>query len=380
MIETEVIIVGSGLTGLIAARYFEKTNIKYVLIDKNNIASVIKNDLRTTAINYTVCQNFQYLGIWDELSENAGPIKNIIIRDQKSSEVLFKEGMVKFSPMGYILPNSKIKSALLKKISDKNLLSKTEVLNISSDNNFIYAETNQKTKIKAKLVIAADGKFSNLKSNFNIEDFEHNYKQTSYIFNVTHSKNHNNFALEQFLNDGPLAFLPLHENDKSSVVFTKSKNANNSKDFIEKELNEIAADYYGDIKINSEIKSFPIFLKFTNKYYLNRIVFVGDALHSIHPVAGQGFNLTVSDIEKLIHLILKFKKNGMDFGSKIMLAKFKKDRLVTNNSMVATTHFLVKLFSNSNNFVNLARNSGLKIFDRSKMLKKSAIAHAMGLK
>ncbi len=114
--------------------------------------------------------------------------------------------------------------------------------------------------------------------------------------------------------------------------------------------------------------------------YLNRILFIGDALHSIHPVAGQGYNLSFSDIEELGKLIFKYKNLGNDIGSNLLLKEFYKKRWKENTLMTLSTHSLVKLFSNENKTINFIRNLGLNIFNKSNKLKKSAIIHAMGLK
>ncbi|MBT4989804.1 MAG: hypothetical protein HOM96_04650 [Rickettsiales bacterium] len=382
MIETEIVIVGAGLTGLCTARYLEKLGINYILLDKYKIQKLAQDDLRTTAINYTVSQNFQYLGLWDKLEEYASPIDNILIRNNiNQSDLYFTDDIVKNSPMGYIIPNSAIKNTLIDFLNSDNLLDDQDVVNIITKPDYILVKTKQNLEIKAKIIIISDGKSSNIKKMFNIDETYHDYLQTSHIFNVTHQNVHNNLALEQFLSDGPIALLPLIDPNQSSVVYTKSNDINitDEKSILD-ELNAIISDIYGEIKIISEIKSFPLSLRHNKQYYCNRMVFLGDSLHVMHPIAGQGFNLTMRDIEEIVHLILKYKSLGLDYGSNILLKSFKKRRKIDNILMLGSTHGLVKLFSNDNKIINSARNFGLKLFGHSKRAKKSAIAYAMGLK
>jgi len=382
MIETEVTIVGAGLAGLAAANYLKKLGIDFIIIDKNKISNLSNTDARTTAINYNLCQNFQFLDIWDQLQENAAPIKKILIRNNKSeSEVVFDNNITEYSPMGYIIPNTILKSTLISKLDETQFIDEQEVLDIQTSNNFITAETSKNNLIKSKLILIADGKFSKLKQLFNIENITHNYKQKSYVFNIKHERTHNNMALEQFLPSGPLALLPLMNNYESSVVYTLSDDYLKIDDNdIIKNLNNVTSDIFGQASLISDVISFPISLMLNKNCYRNRIIFLGDSLHSIHPVAGQGYNLSFQDIEELTKLIHQHKSLGSDIGSQILAKEFTKRRFRDNNLMALSTHSLVKLFSNNNKYVNFARNLGMKIFNSNDYLKKSAIIHAMGLK
>jgi|SaaInlStandDraft_7_1057024.scaffolds.fasta_scaffold20229_2 2-octaprenyl-6-methoxyphenol hydroxylase len=382
MINTSVIIVGAGLTGLITAKYLEKLGIDYIVLDKYKIQKLAKTDLRTTAINYTVSQNFQFLGLWNKLESQVSKIDNILIRNNlNEADLYFSKEMIKASPMGYIIPNSVIKNHLIDCLDNEYLMSEQEVVDVKTKSDYVIATTDKSLEIKAKLILVSDGKYSSLKKLFNISELQHDYQQASHVFNVKHERSHDNLALEQFLSDGPIAFLPLKDPNQSSIVYTKSNNVTISNiDDIEAELNLIASDTYGAIEIISEIKSFPLSVSHSNQYYRSRMLFLGDSLHSMHPIAGQGFNLTMRDIERITHLILKHKTLGMDIGSNILLKSFEKIRKKDNILMLGSTHALVKLFSNDNKLMNSARNLGLKLFGKSQRAKKSAIAYAMGLK
>ena len=382
MIETEVIIVGAGLAGLAAANYLKKLGIQFIIIDKHKTANLSSYDSRTTAINYNLCQNFQFLDIWDQLEQNAAPINKILIRNNKSeSEVVFDNNLTEYSPMGYIIPNTELKRTLISKLDDTQFIDEQEVLDIKASNNFITVETSKNNLIKSKLILIADGKFSKLKQLFNIETITHDYKQKSYVFNVKHQQPHNNMAIEQFLPSGPLALLPLLNKHESSVVYTLSEDHKEiDENMIINNLNNVIYDILGQTELISDITSFPISLMLNKNCYRNRIVFIGDSLHSIHPVAGQGYNLSFQDIEELTKLIHQHKSLGSDIGSHLVVKEFTKRRWKNNSSMALSTHSLVKLFSNNNKYINFARNLGLKIFDNNNYLKKSAIIHAMGLK
>ncbi len=199
MIKTEIIIVGAGLAGLAAANYLQKLGISYIIIDRNKTAKITNTDTRTTAVNFNLCQNFQFLGIWNDIEQYAAPIKRIVIRNNHSeSEAVFSDDMTEFSPMGYIIPNTILKKALINKLDQNKFIENQEVLDIQTSNHYVIAET-KKIKIRGKLILVADGKFSKLKQLFNIDTITHNYKQKSYVFNIKQEKNHNNMALEQFL-------------------------------------------------------------------------------------------------------------------------------------------------------------------------------------
>ena len=120
MIKTDVIIVGAGYYRFAAANYLKKLGIDFIIIDKNKISNLYNSDSRTTAINYNLCQNFQFLDIWDQLEDNAAEIKKILIRNNKSeSEVVFDNNITEYSPMGYIIPNTLLKKTLISKLEEK---------------------------------------------------------------------------------------------------------------------------------------------------------------------------------------------------------------------------------------------------------------------
>ena len=149
---------------------------------------------------------------------------------------------------------------------------------------------------------------------------------------------------------------------------------------LSKTLNNLILDLYGKASLISEVISFPISLMLNKNCYRNRIIFIGDSLHSIHPVAGQGYNLSFQDIEELTKLIHQYKNLLKRYRFTTLAKEFTKRRCRDNYLMALSTHSLVKLFSNNNKYINFARNLGLKIFNSNDYLKKSAIIHVMGLK
>ncbi|HCE59720.1 MAG TPA: 2-octaprenyl-6-methoxyphenyl hydroxylase, partial [Wolbachia sp.] len=133
------------------------------------------------------------------------------------------------------------------------------------------------------------------------------------------------------------------------------------------------------IKLESKRKSYPLSFTFAQRLYKSRILLVGDAAHSIHPVAGQGLNLGIRDVESVIKHIVTAKESGIDIGSDYLLKKISRDRYFDNVTMALATDGLNRIFSNRIFCAKALRNFGLMIVENSSALKKCFIRHAMGL-
>ena len=160
------------------------------------------------------------------------------------------------------------------------------------------------------MLIAADGKNSFIRKKSGIKVSKKSYNQKAFIFNVKHTKSHNNLATENFLKHGPLASLPIIQNKSncySSIVWSCNhpfyyKIIKYTKKDIERELNFYLSEYYGKLTIITKVKSWDLTLVKAQKFFDTRILLLGDAAHSIHPLAGQGLNLTLKGIETLYKL------------------------------------------------------------------------------
>ena len=345
MKQQKICIIGDGLAGLTTAAILSKQNFSIDLYSGSKKKSKI-SDNRTTAISES---NFQY--IKDNLNllkanffwpckkinlffEDKGKIINFLNFDEKNKNFM------------YIFQNKDLKKKLNKRINlKKNIkLIKKNVKDINSEGSFIVLH---KKKIFYDLIILTTGGFSKFYSKIKVNRaIEKNYKEVAATAVIKHNANIEN-ASQFFLKEGPLAILPFKKFSFSTVW-----SVNNSYFKInEKKLKEILTEKLRkllntkNIKKIKNIETFPINLNLKTEYYKKNVLILGDGLHMIHPIAGQGFNLVLRDIKKLAELIVKTSKLGLLLKDSHLLKDFYNSRKPENNLFglgINFTNFFLK--------------------------------------
>ena len=389
MKEKKIIIVGSGLSGLFLANILAELKIHSILIDKQNIEE-LKNkesDGRVSAISNSNQKIIEKYNLWHLFKDNFCKIEQIRVTDNHSPLFLhFDNQLVENNPLGFMIENNVMISSLTKNILKSpyvKIIDNDSVEEFTNTHNSIIAKTTKGLEFEGEILIAANGKFSDIREKAGIKSYQFSYKQTAMVFNISHEKNHENIAQEIFMQSGPFAILPMHGGHMSAIVWTeKTALAElylkmNKKDF-HAFLMEKITDYLGEVKIVSKIISYPLSISFSREYYKNRICLVGDSAHSIHPIAGQGFNQTIRDIDVITSLIAEHKSLGLDIGSKVLLAEYQRTRKIDNYAMLAITDSLNRLFSNDSYLIAKARRLGLSAINHVPYFKKFFMKYAMG--
>ena len=327
----KICIIGDGLTGLTTAAILGKQNIDIDLYSDNKKKIQII-DTRTTAISES---NFQYIKSTLNLSSTNffWACKKVKLFYQDENKIInflnFNEKNKKFM---YIFQNQDLKKKLNKIISKKKniKLIKKKVEAINSNDGFV---TVNKKKIFYDLIILSIGGLSNFYSRIDAgRSIKKNYDEIAITTQIKHKTNIQN-ASQFFLKEGPLAILPYKKNF-FSIVWSVSNNyfninQSNLKKILSKKL-EMLLNNNKIINIG-KIKSFPINLNLKIKYFKKNILILGDGLHAIHPIAGQGFNLVLRDISKLAELTSKTSQLGLLFKNTVMLEDFYNSRKAENN-------------------------------------------------
>lgn len=389
MNENKIIIVGAGITGLLLANVFSHYKISCILIEKNNLKNFNNNisDGRVSAISRNNSEILQQYNLWELFKEKSCPIEQIRITDNHSPLFLhFDNEIIDGKPLGYMIENHIITSKLIENVQNSiyvEILDNEEIINIKDEELKISAHTKSGKIATGNILIGADGKFSIARKLANIESYDFSYNQVAMVFNVNHEINHNNIAQEIFTKSGPFAILPIQGGFSSAIVWTEKTELAElylkmNKEDLSIYLSKMFTDYLGKIEISSKIFSYPLSLKLSHNYFKGRICLVGDSAHSIHPIAGQGLNQSMRDIQKITELIKEHLEIGLDIGSKILLTKYQKARRADNYAMIIITDSLNRLFSNNLLPLKMLRKLGLGTINNIPFMQKFFMKYAMG--
>ncbi|MBN8827602.1 MAG: UbiH/UbiF/VisC/COQ6 family ubiquinone biosynthesis hydroxylase [Sphingobacteriia bacterium] len=384
----DIAIVGAGLAGsIIALGLAKKTNLKIVLIDPKDlhVNATDKRDPRTSAIAHEAQVILSEFDIWDDLKLFAGPIEQIRITDNDSKLHLhFDNKDVEYKTLGYMIENNFLLHVLHKKIIENKIeFKKALVKNVQTNDFNAEIELDNSTKITADLLIVADGKFSKIRDWLDIDYTIKDYHQASNVCLVEHEKPHESIAQEKFYPSGPFAILPMQCQNISGIVWTEEKETAFALSKLDDNkfmsfLSEKFGDYLGPLKLISERHVFPLSLVYANRLFTKRAVLIGDAAHSIHPIAGQGLNLSIRDINVLVEHIKENNNTGLDIGSSRMLEEYSSKRKFDDFNMIMITDILDKFFRIKSPPISLIRKFGLALINEVTFLKQFFMEYAMG--
>lgn len=400
--QQEVIIVGGGMVGLSLALMLAKTNIavklleaiKYPDYDDENLAPYHSSfDARNSALSRRSVQIYQELGLWNALQEHATPILEVNITEQGSfGKARLKAEQEKVESFGQVIENAWLGRVLLTQVKKEpliELIDGVQVTSLTQDADFAYMEAQRgesSLKLQSKLVIAADGRDSFCRKALGIGASEHDYDQVAIVTTVQTSKPHGHVGFERFSYLGPLALLPLPGEYRRSVVWPVKKGTEgewlgdeNDQHFLDA-LQETYGDRAGKFQKTGKRFSFPLSQVLAEKQAVGRVVLMGNAAHTIHPVAGQGFNLCMRDAHVLVRYLKEQQVQGADLGDAGILQDYEKSRLSDQQRVIKFCDSVVRGFSNQNPFLKLMRNTGLIAFDTIPGIKPLVANYAMGLK
>ncbi|NWK80988.1 2-octaprenyl-6-methoxyphenyl hydroxylase [Acinetobacter sp. SwsAc4] len=401
--QQQVIIVGGGMVGLSLALMLAKSNIavklleavKYPNYDDENASPYHSSfDARNTALSRRSVQIYQKLGLWEALQQHATPILQVHITEQGSfGKARLVAEQEKVESFGQVIENAWLGRVLLTQVRQQaliELIDGVQVTALTQDTDHVQIEAMRNGEyihsLKSKLVIAADGRDSFCRQAIGVGVDEHDYDQVAIVTTVQTSKPHQQVGFERFSALGPLALLPLPGEYRRSVVWPVKKGTEaewlgeeNDQHFLDA-LQETYGDRAGKFEKTGKRFSYPLAQVLANKQAVGRVVLMGNAAHTIHPVAGQGFNLCLRDADVLVRFLMEQLAKSDDIGNPDNLLAYEQARLTDQQRVIKFCDSVVRGFSNQNPILKLLRNTGLIAFDMIPGVKPLVANYAMGLK
>ncbi len=399
----DIVIVGGGMVGSTMACLLRDLPCQLALVDRmdfaNQQSSIDKDsekfDPRVSALTAASKKLFTELGIWAEVEERrCCNYHDMQVWDADGTgSISFAAAELNQPELGTIVENSLLSSALYRQISEQenlSILAPVQIESLMEEDGSTRLTTDSGDTILAKLVIAADGANSKIRELCAIRTREWDYNHHAIVTTVRTELPHRQTALQRFIETGPLAFLPLaksaddQEQTHCSIVWSAIPEraeellALNDEEFCA-ELTQCIENRLGNIEWCDKRFSFPLRQRHAVDYVKDNVVLIGDAAHSIHPLAGQGVNLGFLDAAALATELAHGLSVGRDLADATVLGRYQRKRIGHNLGMMWLMEGFKHLFAEQALAIRWLRNIGMSGVDNVSVIKNQLARRAMGL-
>jgi len=379
MIKIDIAIIGLGITSKLAALALASENCKVLILGQENPKSYDSN--LVTFLSLNSIEFLKSIGV-KTLVDDSVPINEISCSklENYQSNNKFQINFKDKNEMGRVVLNSNLSENLDNQIkinTNINIFNNIEIKNFKNKeaNKSLLLDNGE--EVFFNLLLISDKKSHLINENFKRNIIKKNLSQTSIVMNV--STKTNNHAYQFFTKKGALAFLPINK-DSASIIWSLDNNSAELEYDI-KEISEVLNKIFKQItkSINViDLQKYKLNFEYAKKITSNSIVLIGDAAHSLHPIAGQGLNLSIKDIIELKNKINHYKYLGYKLGNSISLDEYEDVRQVDNTVYTFATNYLDKIFKSRNYIINTISNLGIANIERNNTLKNIIIKSATG--
>lgn len=395
-------LVGSSLVNAILPS-LEKLGMRIALIEQKPIQTTANPefqpsfDARSTALARGSRTAFEAMGLWTQLTKHLEPIAQIQVSDRgRFGQVNMRASEEGVEALGYVVENHWMGQVLMHNIqavkSDSlRLFSPAEVLDLSPEIEgqrvTVETEPGKQLELFADLVVMADGGRSDLRRRIGIEYREHDYHQHALIANIALDRPHKQIAYERFTEEGPIALLPIENHQRQhrmGLVWTLPEGQVGEKmqlsdaDFLN-ELQEAFGYRAGAFVKVGQRFNYPLKLSLADEQARQGLVVLGNAAHSLHPIAGQGFNLALRGVCELAQRIIERRSQGESISDLAMLNEFLRNRFSDQQRTISFGNSTLKLFMDTNALVRCSRSAGLEVMNNIPVARTLLARAAMGL-
>ncbi len=386
----DVAIVGGGMVGAAAALALARAGFNVALLEARapapwDVAAEV--DLRVVGLAPSSMALLKDLGIWTAIqSARIGPYRHMHVWDAKSGAAIdFDAASEGRDLLGCIVENSLVQWTLWQALEAEGVhrLCPAEVTGFDVREDRIVLELGDGETLVTRLLVATDGAASPLRQLAGIGTRGHDYAQSAVVAHVRTERAHDNTAWQRFLSTGPVALLPLGDG-RSSLVWSLPQDeagrvlALDDQAFLD-ELG-VATDFrLGRITATTVRAAFPLKLQLAERYQADRLVLLGDAAHTVHPLAGQGVNLGLRDVSELRDTLIAARTAGSDIGAAHVLRRYARRRRSADTLDAMGFDALARIYAWQSPPLVAARGFGVRLLNRLEPLKRRIARHAAGL-
>ncbi|WP_133013164.1 UbiH/UbiF/VisC/COQ6 family ubiquinone biosynthesis hydroxylase [Marinomonas flavescens] len=392
----DLIIVGAGMVGSLAALLLADSSLRIALVDKHSGDYVLSTppsyDARVSAISCQSKALLESAGAWQKIpKERLAVYNNMVVWDGLGEGYIdFNARKTNLPELGHLVENAVLCDSLMAEMRlssniDLYLADELETHELSESG--VKATLLSGQQLEAQAIIAADGALSKLRTHNAFDTIEWDYGHHAIVSTIEVDKEHENTAWQSFGEEGILAFLPLPSVDDRhfvSIVWSvPPKDAEqlmmlDDQAFCER-LGYAISHRFTVLDITTKRQSIPLRQRHAKQYVKSGIALIGDAAHTIHPLAGQGANLGFGDVKALVDVLAKAHRRGESLGASKVLRRYQRARMLDNIAMAAGMEGFKRLFGSQQPLLVQLRNSGMAHFHQSTQLKEKLVARAAGL-
>jgi 2-octaprenylphenol hydroxylase len=388
-IHYDVSILGAGIVGATLACALGRSGMRVALVEaRAPLAAPAQGwDMRVSAVTRASERVFDNLGAWAGMVQRrVSPFREMRVWESGGGEVHFDSAELAEPCLGHIVENRVIVEALLERLAsfeNVSLFRPASATRIIEGADRARLNLDDGSRLSTRLLVGADGADSVVRRHAGIEMRGWPYAQRAVVAVVRPERHHGETAWQRFMPSGPLAFLPLTDGRCSIVWSSDTPRADELMQLDDAQFAlelESAFEYrLGSIEEVSPRAAFPLALGHARAYVAPRLALIGDAAHTVHPLAGQGANLGVADAAALAEVVTEAVRAGRDPGSHAVLRRYERWRKGETLLMLALMDGFKRLFGNDLTPLRLVRGAGLGLFDAAGPLKRAVMRRAMGL-